>query len=220
MLRIARKFDLLVAQLELLKKASQTATGLKNEDLAKLLTSSSDPLLQKKAGLVGKRANIEYFVALVNAAVQELEHIADLTDPAVEVPEEEPVVGGEHLNEAPAPAVAPAAPEETSVDISLSDNIEVQYDEHKDLYLKMPDSSVLKITEASAKEIRDLKYKMFKASAPVEGKGIEVEVQVTDGKILYQTEQEMYIAHSDKKSVLKLVEVSPRELAKLSLTAN
>lgn len=219
MQKFAKTLDTLVGQTDSLQAIATSAQGLKNEDLRKLFEASADPQMQARAKFVGTKANVEYFKALVAAAAQELQIIADLTDLDVDFPTEDvepPAVSTEPTPEPPvsAPAVEAAPAEETVVDVALGDGVEIIYNDDKELFLKLPDTSVLKVTEATARDKALLKHKQAATDKPFTIGGSVVSVAVEDGQVLFQNEREMYIEHPDK-SVLKLVEASPRDKAKI-----
>ena len=221
MQKFAKTLDSLVGQLDSLQAIATSAQGLKNEDLRKLIQASADPKIQARASFVGAKANVEYFKALVAAAAQELQIIADLTDLDVEFPVEEmetPAAPAEPVTSEPpvsAPEVeaAPAA-DETVVDVALGDGVEIIYNDDKELFLKLPDTSVLKVTEATARDKALLASKRATDKPFMIGASV-VSVAVEGGRVLFQNEKEMYLEHADK-SVLKLVEASPRDKAKIT----
>lgn len=222
MQKFAKTLDNLVGQIDSLQAIATSAQGLKNEDLRKLIQASADPKIQARASFVGAKANVEYFKALVAAAAQELQIIADLTDLDVEFPVEEmeapavpaePSVTSEPPVSAPEVEAAPAA-EETVVDVALGDGVEIIYNDDKELFLKLPDTSVLKVTEATARDKALLASKRATDKPFMIGASV-VSVAVEGGRVLFQNEKEMYLEHTDK-SVLKLVEASPRDKAKIT----
>ena len=211
MQRFAKAVDSLVGKRELLKNLMTASRGLKNEDLQKLLSANEDPRIQKRAALVGKSVSLEFLGALLSAAHSELLKISELSDPDLEI--------SEPVNDPDIPSNPQGAPqgvqpgvEETEVNISLGEGVEVLY-EDKDLYLKLPDNSVVKMSEATAKDVASISGKTAKVEAAKPGELI-LDVEVADGKVIFASSDETLIEASDK-SVLKISKVSTSELEAL-----
>jgi hypothetical protein len=164
MLRTAKSLDGLVESINVLKKVHRFAALVTDEKLQQLLSKSSDKKLAKRASIVGSHASPDYARALLAATIREIQKISDLADVETDFPEmvppteEAPAKGGEE-----APVVseeAPAAPAEAllaepEVEVAVEgEGVELVHAEDSKLYMVLPNSTVLKLSDASPEEAK------------------------------------------------------------------
>jgi len=169
MLRIAKSLDGLVESINALKKIHRFAALVTDEKLQELLSKSSDKKLAKRASIVGSHASPDYARALLAATIREIQKISDLADVETEFPEmvppteeapeaEAPAEGGE--DEAPAELAPISVPAEAllpepEVEVAVEgEGVELVHAEDSKLYMVLPNSTVLKLSDASPEEAK------------------------------------------------------------------
>jgi hypothetical protein len=165
MLRTAKSLDGLVESINALKKVHRFAALVTDEKLQELLSKSSDQKLAKRASIVGSHASPDYARALLAATIREIQKISDLADVETDFPEmvppteEAPAEGGEEApvvsEEAPAAVPAEALLAEPEVEVAVEgEGVELVHAEDSKLYMVLPNSTVLKLSDASPEEAK------------------------------------------------------------------
>lgn len=145
---IASKLDTAVGMLPQIEKLGGLLQGLKDEDLRGLFAASEDPRFQKRASLINSShcGGVEYVCALVRATAAELKRLSDLTDVEQTFPEVVP-------SEVPPVQTEPVALTGPDVHVQVEgpEGVEVAVEDNQ-IYVVLPENSVLKVSEASKAE--------------------------------------------------------------------